>query len=508
VTIRLRLALLFTLAALALLVGGGWLFVTRLEYGLESNLNTALAVRAEAVNGALEQGTGRPPGAGPREPSPFASANGIDAQLLDSQGQVVRSSRALGSIPLITPAQAARARRHQLVVDKNVTIDVPGDSGAEPMRILAARGGAAGQVLVVAISRDVVDQAVARAARQLVVLGLVVLLLAGPGSWLLTRAALRPVERMRKQVRALQATDAAGVLGVPRRRDEISRLAQTFNELLDRLHAALMRERAFVADAGHELRTPLTILKGELELARRPSRSRAELAETLEVVAEETERLVRLTEDMLLLTDQAGAGPDGSAAFDLGTVVRAAIQTVSRTATERGVEIVVLAPDRVAASGNPQRVRQAVENLLTNAVRYSPDAGAVAVRYGREGPDVVVSVSDEGPGFPPGFLDRAFERFARGDSARPRVAGHQGGLGGSGLGLAIVRAIMTAHGGTATATNRDGHGACVTLRWPAPHTVPASPEPDEPQERVDSAERPGLNRPVDSPGPAGSPTPQ
>jgi len=468
VTIRLRLALLFTLAALALLVGGGWLFVTRLESGLESNLNTALAVRADSISGQLTHATSSASAPALRELAPFGSANGIEAELLDPRGRVLRSSRPLQAAPVINPGDVARTRRQQLRFDKNVTINAAGDTGTEPMRVLARPIGSSGQVLVVAISRDVVDEAVARAARQLVILGVVVLLLAGPGSWLLTRAALRPVERMRKQVSELEAGDAAGGLGVPRTRDEIARLAQTFNGLLDRLHAAVMHERAFVADAGHELRTPLTILKGELELARRPNRRREELAETIEVVAEETERLVRLTEDMLLLTEQTSADQQDHTNFDLGDVVVAAIRTVSGPAAAHGVDILINAPGPVAAFGNPPRIRQAVENLLTNALRFSPDASLITVDYSCQNRQVTIAVTDGGPGFLPDFIDSAFDRFARGDSARPRLAEHHGGLGGSGLGLAIVRAIMTAHGGTATAINLDGGGACVTLRWPAP----------------------------------------
>ncbi|MDQ2797769.1 MAG: ATP-binding protein, partial [Actinomycetota bacterium] len=466
-TIRLRLACLFTAATLLLLIGGGFLFVTGLESGLETSLDQALASRAAAISAQARSPQPDGAAAGGRRIPPLTSANGITAQLLARDGTVLRASRTLGSSPLISPSQVASASRHSLILDATVTLRQDKDSGPEPMRLFARPSGHAGTVVVVAISRDVVDQAVSRAARQLVILSIVVLILVGPGSWVLTRAALHPVERMRRVVSRLQAGDASAELPVPKTRDEIARLAQTFNGLLGRLHDAVARERAFVGDAGHELRTPLTILKGEIELGRRPGRSLEELTETLEVVGEETDRLVRLTEDMLFLTVQTDSDLVDGEVYDLVTVVRSAVQAVSPAARAPKVEIVVDVPVSVPAIGSPDRIRRAIENLLTNAIRFSAPGGTVTVAIGVDGAELAVRVTDQGPGFPPDFIDHAFDRFARADSARARLSGHHDQLGGSGLGLAIVRAIMIRHRGSATATNNPDRGACVTLRWPS-----------------------------------------
>jgi two-component system OmpR family sensor kinase len=289
--------------------------------------------------------------------------------------------------------------------------------------------------------------------------------LSSVGAWFLAGGALRPMERMRRQAAELQAHDPAGGLAVPTTKDEVARLAVTLNELLARQHAALQRERDFVADAGHELRTPLTVLKGELELASRPGRSRAELTQMIATVSQETDRLVRLAEDLLDLSGEHRAG-SAMTEFDLSDLLRAAVDTATSWATASQVTLAADVPSRLMAHGHPLRLRQAVDNLLNNAIKMSPPAGTVSVTaYTRE-LDLCVEVCDEGPGFPPAFLPIAFDRFTRSDQARTRSTVHGPG-GGSGLGLSIVKAIMDEHHGMATAqNNQETPGARLLLSWP------------------------------------------
>jgi two-component system, OmpR family, sensor kinase len=340
----------------------------------------------------------------------------------------------------------------------------------QQVRILAAPAGRPGLVVAVATSREVLDEALERAARQLLLIGFVVLLLAGPGAWLLARAALRPVERMRAQAAELQASDADAGLPVPGGRDEISRLGDTLNALLGRLHAAYERECAFVADAGHELRTPLTVLRGELELARRPGRSPEQLAATVEVAAEQTERLIRLAEDLLVL-DRDEHEAARFVRFDLVELAEACRQSAlaGHTAGKaRPVSVVVEAPARpVPVFGDPDRIRRAVDNVVANALRFSPADGRIQIEVTECDGHAELAVIDQGPGFAPDFLPIAFERFRRHDPARTRIEQDGGEQASTGLGLAIVRSVMRAHSGTATATNLETtSGARVTLRWP------------------------------------------
>lgn len=464
-SIRLRLTLLFGIATLVLLAGGGTLFVTQLRRGLDQSLTQTLATRADNLKNEL---TALGPNPGLDRRILRVSASGTFVQLLTGTGRFITGSRALGARPLLSSGETKRATQRTVVLNRTVELPALEEPRSEAMRLITRRLRPGNDVLVVGVSREVVDEAVKRARDQMLLLGAAVLFLAGPGAWLLTGAALRPVERMRREVRDLEASNAGVGLRVPKTRDEIARLAETFNVVLARMHAAVTREQALVADAGHELRTPLTVLKGELELAQRPGRSREALAHTVAVAAEETERLVRLTEDLLFLSraeaEDSRAVP--SEPFDVVAVVSRALEALQPAAAGRCVRLDLVAPAPLEALGNAEWIRRAVDNLLANALRYSPPGSVITAGVGRTGDRVRLTVVDEGPGFPPEFLPFAFDRFRRADDSRVRTGAGPHGDGGSGLGLAIVRSILTRHGGTAVARNRPGGGAEVVLEWP------------------------------------------
>lgn len=451
-SLRLRLAALFTLTVLVLMGIGGYVYVKQLRFRLETSLDQGLQARANTIAATVSG-----------DPSlRLPSEEGGYAQLFSGGGTVLHTSSTLVGDRLLSKGQVRRAAAgHEIHADRMVNIRSLEDPGPEEMRVYGVRTGSAGTVVAVAARRDLVDEAVQQATHQLVILGGIVLILIGPGSWLLARAALRPVDRMRAQVASLSPADRGETaVPVPHSRDELSRLARTFNSLLARLHAALERERSFVADAGHELRTPLTVLKGEFELAQRPGRSREDLLETIDIAAEETERLIRLTENLLLLAREER--PAAQVPIDLHDLARKAAAVAGAAAAGRAIELRVRDDDAGVVLGDPDQLRQALDNLLTNALRHAPTGGTVTIRLAREAGNAVVEVSDDGPGFPTSFLPVAFERFKRADDARSRLHG------GDGLGLAIVAAIMGAHGGTASAANPPTGGAVVTLRWPQP----------------------------------------
>lgn len=451
-TIRLRLALIITAVALVLLTVGGILFVQQLNYQLEHQLDLTLDSRADVVSSELARtGPNLTVGTG------LGSSNGIYAQVLTSRGVVLESSRSVAGAPLVTPAQAGQAAQRSLAFDSKVILHIGSDTGPESMHVLAAPSGKHGTVVVVAASRDLIDQVGAHITRELLIAGVIVLLLVGPGGWWVAGAALRPVERLRARVALMDAETIAEGVPVPGSRNELARLGRTFNDLLARVHATLSREREFVADAGHELRTPLSVLKGELELAQRPGRTREDLLDTVGVAADETERLISLAENLLGLAREASLE---LRPFDLADMTAHAVEGVAARAAARYVSVRVDDHSAGVVYGNADRLRQALDNLLTNAVRYIREGGTVTVRLTRQGSEAVMEVADDGPGFPVEFLPIAFDRFTRAEVARGRAQG------GNGLGLAVVAVIMTAHGGTATASNRPEGGAMVTLRWP------------------------------------------
>jgi len=316
-------------------------------------------------------------------------------------------------------------------------------------------------------SQDAYEATLSQVVRELAIGGVVFVAVAAVGAYWLARAALSPVERLRRQVAAVPGRDEGSAVEVPGTRDEIAALAGTMNELLGRLQGALARQRAFVADASHELRTPLAVLRGELELAARPGRSRDELAAAVRSAAAEAERLSRLTDDLLLLarSDEERLSLRLETT-DIGKLLARSAGIAASRLAAAGVSCRAEAPDEMLAVVDGDRIRQAVDNLLDNALRFAPHGSAIVLSATADGSDLGIQVRDDGPGFPPGFLPHAFERFRRPDTGRSRDDG------GAGLGLAIVRAIATAHGGTATATNRSGGGAMVSLCLPGVIDLP------------------------------------
>ena len=460
--LRLRLAVLFALATAAVILVAGVAFVLQLRVSVDASLDPGLRTRAAAV--ADELGAGLVD-----QPLPGVDSDSI-VRVSTIDGQVLLASPNTGPAPLLTPQQ----RQSALTGEVSFTTSVNGERD----RILATTREVGGRRLLVVVGTgtDVSDAAVEHAVAALVVGGPPAVVLAGLSAYLLAGAVLRPVERMRRQVAAIGDADLERRLAVPSTRDEIAALGTTMNAMLDRLQSALDRERAFVADAGHELRTPLAILRAELELAARPGRSHAALAEAVDRAGEETDRLIRLAEDLLLLARADNNQPIlRTEQVPLPELLHAAARRATACVTQgQGVTVSVEAPDELILTADPGRIRQAVDNLLDNAVRHAPAHSTVMVRASVPAGSVLISVAEDGPGFPPDFLPHAFERFHRAEAGRSRDDG------GTGLGLAIVRAIAAAHGGDADADNRPEGGAVVTLRLPLTHsaaTAPASRHP-------------------------------
>lgn len=467
-SLRTRLALIFALGSGLLVTVAGLAFVWQLHTSLTAALDSELKIRATAL--AAQLATGKLPVAPPASSEQAGSHAGQSptgeqiSQVLTTGRPPLYSSGLEGAEPLLSPAQLGRAATGQLTFTAVIN--------GERLRVLASHVCFHSQpaITVVAVPTDVADTALARARLALAVAAPLTVLTAGLGGWLLTGAALHPVARMRRRLEEITARDTGARLPVPATGDEIAALAVTMNGLLDRLQQALARQRAFTADAGHELRTPLTALKAELELASRPGRSRDALAAAVGAAASDTDRLIRLAEDLLLL-----AGTDeGTASLvrertDLSGELHAAARRFATAAAGREVAISVQATGPLPVSADPGRVRQVLDNLLGNALRHAPPGSTVEMtgrpatavsQGGRQQRVVAVEVRDHGPGFPPDFLPHAFGRFQRADRARSRADG------GTGLGLAIVASIVRAHGGTATAGNDPGGGARVRIELP------------------------------------------
>jgi two-component system OmpR family sensor kinase len=467
VPIRLRLALVFAAAAVVLVAASGWLLVHLLDHELNTSVDATLDGRARVIAGILNrEASGKrsffesrsPHGASPDEQrARFVGHFGLPVgQLVSASGRVLASLPPTRSKPLLTSSQLATSLRHHAYFDT-----VLAGSGG-PFRLLAEPDpGRHDTALIlgasIGSSADLEHRLLVDIAFALVPVALV----AGIGAWFLAGAALAPVERLRRQAASLSATDADASLAVPNTSDEVAALARTMNDLLARMQHALRRQRSFVSDAGHELRTPLAALEAELELATRPSRSVEELREAIANARADASRLQALTENLLVLArSDEHALPLERTITNLGEVLTAARRSARVQADRRGVRVVLEHKGPIEAEVDPLRIRQVVDNLLSNALRHAPQGSVVAIRAEQVDGRVTLSVRDEGPGFPDDFLPVAFERFNRPDIARGREGG------GAGLGLAIVKAIAEAHGGSVRAANLEPRGAEVVVTLP------------------------------------------
>jgi len=312
-------------------------------------------------------------------------------------------------------------------------------------------------VLIVGRSLEGRDETLDHLSHEFMFAAPAALLLAALAGYGLAAAALRPVEAMRRRAEEVSAHETGQRLPLPKAQDELRALAVTLNDMLARLEAAFEHERRFVSDASHELRTPLALLRAELDLALRRTRSRDELERVVRSAAEETERLSRLADDLLLVarSDQ-GRLPMRLEPVHLSDLAARVRDRFAVRADALGRSLVIEGSFGSVVSADPLRVEQALGNLVDNALVHG--SGAVSLREHVRGEVVEVHIGDRGRGFPPGFEARAFERFSRADEARSG--------GGSGLGLAIVALIARAHGGDAHLCNREAGGADVWITLP------------------------------------------
>lgn len=444
--IRVQLTIAFAVLNAVVLGATGLLLYVRFETDLLRNVDAGLRLRADTL-----LGSGGPSGFHLGSKDRPIDPDMAFVQVFDLQGRVLEASEVLTE-PLLSARQLEGLATRQfldadvVLVDETVTAR------------LFAVASAGGTVLVVGTSVEEQGEALAGLAR-LLWLGAPAAL--GATTWiafLLAGAALRPVERMRLEAAAISASEPGRRLPVPATGDEIARLGETLNSMLERMESALERERRFVDDASHELRTPLAILKAELDLALSKSRTHRELLAALHSAAEESDRVGRLAEDLLVLAraDRGGL-PVRPVQLDLGELLCAIADSFETVAGKRRINIERRIAPNLQAHADPVRIRQAVGNLLDNALRHTPPLGKVQIAAANADGLVSIDVLDSGKGFTPAFIDNAFEPFARSDSSRTRSEG------GAGLGLTIARAIAEAHGGTAVASNREAGGARVTL---------------------------------------------
>lgn len=419
--LRLRLTLLTAALLCVALAVGAVALTTVLSRSRVAALDEILRTRVATVADLVGQDR-VPPALPVAEP-------GEIVQVLDADGAVLASStNASRTLPVVPAGEIAAIRERGPTGTVLAGTELSAYDGDARVALLGARYR--GDPVTVLATMPLGEVKALLDALRIALVGVVPVLtvLLALAIWLVLGRALAPVEELRRAAAQVAREGGPGSLPVPRGSDELSALARTLNEMLDRLETSAARQRTFVADAAHELRSPIAAMRAEIEVARaHPDAYPAgELAADLEG---EVLRMQALVDDLLLLA-KVGSAPTGTQDLDLAQVVRGALAGARSVA---GVAVSVSGSGR--AVGHPAGVERIARNLLDNALRHARTRVEVTVRDG------AVLVADDGAGVPPADRERVFERFVRLEDARDREAG------GSGLGLAIAREIAREHGG-------------------------------------------------------------
>jgi two-component system OmpR family sensor kinase len=381
-------------------------------------------------------------------------------QVLDDAGRVLGATAGHANPPLLTATEIRAAERGPRLISRG---------NRYRLYALPTQGGK--RIVVAGVSLATRDAALDKLDDSLWIGVPPALVLASIAAYFLAAAALAPVERMRSRAAMISTDEISTRLPLPEAKDEIQALGRTLNAMLDRLEEGLNHERQFVANASHELRMPLAVLKAELEVALRERGNQAQLRATMHSAIEETDRIVKLAEDLLLLARaHDGTLPLAPEPLPVVELLEALGERFAPVVAESGRELVVdrsAVPAGASIRADPDRIRQAISNLVDNSLRYGD--GPVTLSAYEAGGRIELHVSDRGHGFGEELAGRAFDRFSRADVAR--------GRGGVGLGLAIVRTIAQAHGGQAGARDQPDGGADVWIAIPVAEGAVRSTRP-------------------------------
>jgi heavy metal sensor kinase len=375
-------------------------------------------------------------------------------------GEPIYRSSTSAALPSVAFAAATAAPRYESLV-----------AAGHRWRTLIGASSVGGRTVVMRVSRSE-DRMRTQLWEVLVVLVLglpVVVALAGIGGYVLARRALTPIDRLASDARRITADRLHDRLSVPNQTDELGRLAAVINDTLARLESSFAQLRRFTADASHELRTPLSVIRGIGEIGLGATRTPAEYKEAMGSMLEEVDRLTRLVDTLLRLSyGDAGTVRLARESTDLGQLARDVASSLGILAEERGQRLRVDAPGEIAVIVDRLVLREAITNVVDNAIKYGPQGSTVNIHVCAADGLASVTIADQGPGIAPEHRERIFDRFFRVDEGRSRDRG------GTGLGLAIAKWAVEVHGGHISVESGAPGGSVFRITLPvaqAPSTI-------------------------------------
>ena len=465
-TVRGRLTIFYVaVLAAALVVVGGLIYVLlarALYTRTDANLRAVVQITTTSLANDLAEGQDVADAA--RSTAAELSSTQQMLAIYDGDGHLLAEGGRDDDLKVALPALETIPSSGE---DLLVTVAEKDDNDRHrlAMRRVTISPAAVKYVIVVGSSLEPIDEELESLREILAYVVPIALALAGLGGWFLARQGLSPLAAMAQRARRIGVEDVSGRLPVVNPRDELGRLAETFNDLLDRLERSLTQQRQFMADASHELRTPVATSRTAASVAlQQPRRDEQEYREALGIIEQQTSRLSRIVDDMFTLARaDAGNYPVRRTPMYLDEVVEDVVRAARVLASTHDVTIEADAVRSAAFTGDEDLVRRLIVNLLDNAIRYSPRDTVVRIRLGLARGGYALSVSDQGPGIPPEAQPHIFERFYRADTARtPRADA----AGGAGLGLALARWIAEVHGGDLRLAASTSDGTTFTAILP------------------------------------------
>ena len=461
-SVRARLTLFWVgVLAIALVVVGGLIYIllARALYSrIDDNLRAVVQITTTSLTNDLAEGQDVEDAA--RSTAAELSSRQQMLAIYDTAGRLLAEAGRDEDLEIPVPAMEVIPTGDVLLV--TVVESDDDDRHRLAFRRVTIPPSGTGYVVVVGSSLEPTDEELGSLREILAYVVPLALLLAGAGGWFLARQSLAPVATMANRARQMGVNDLKARLPVANSRDELGRLAETFNDLLDRLEASLLQQRQFMADASHELRTPVATSRTAAAIAlQQPHRSESDYRDTLTIIEQQTTRLSRIVEDMFTLARaDAGSYPVRRGEMYLDEVVDEVVRASRVLAAAKPVSIELTSTASAAFTGDEDLVRRLVGNLLDNAVRHAPPHTTVTVHLDRVADGYRITVSDRGAGIPAHAQPHIFERFYRGDAARTPADG------GAGLGLAVARWIARAHGGDVTLASSSNTGTTFSVRLP------------------------------------------